>query len=74
LAALGNLFVKPAETTPENGMPDPTKPVLKALPVEPAPERPIEVRRAEPVRPMDEVPADSILKSAPPQPIDPNDQ
>ena len=64
---------QPAETTPENGMPDPTKPVLKALPVEPAPERPVEVRRAEPVRPMDQVPEGSILKNTPPEALNPDD-
>ena len=62
-----------AETAPENGMPDPTKPVLKALPVEPAPERPVEVRRAEPVRPMDQVPEGSILKNTPPEALNPDD-
>ena len=54
-------------------MPDPTKPVLKALPVEPVQERPVEVRRAEPVRPMDQVPEGSILKNAPPEALNPDD-
>lgn len=62
---------------PENGMPDPTKPILKAQPVNPsaipAPSpspSPVEIRRAEPVHPMDEVPDDSILKPQPPPPLD----
>jgi penicillin-binding protein 1A len=60
---------------PETGMPDPTKPILKAQPVTPADQpaaeqQPVEVRRAEPVNPMDEVPADTILKPEPPQPLD----
>jgi 1A family penicillin-binding protein len=79
---------KPAEEAPDNGMPDPTKPVLKAQPVEPsdgkpvmkaqpvepAAGKPVEVRRAEPVRPMDEVPDDSILKNTPPQALNPDDE
>jgi hypothetical protein len=79
---------KPAEEVPDNGMPDPTKPVLKAQPVEPsdgkpvlkaqpvepATGKPVEVRRAEPVHPMDEVPDDSILKNTPPQALNPDDE
>ena len=79
---------KPAEEAPDSGMPDPTKPVLKAQPVEPsdgkpvmkaqpvepAAGKPVEVRRAEPVRPMDEVPDDSILKNTPPQALNPDDE
>jgi 1A family penicillin-binding protein len=79
---------KPDEEAPDNGMPDPTKPVLKAepvepsdgkpvlkaQPVEPAAGKPVEVRRAEPVHPMDEVPDDSILKNTPPQALNPDDE
>jgi len=55
----------------DNGMPDPTKPILKAVPVDPAvTATPIEIRRAEPVHPMDEVPADAILKPSPPPSLD----
>jgi 1A family penicillin-binding protein len=64
---------KPASAPADNGMPDPTKPILRAQPVTPAeqtPEKPIEIRRAEPVHPMDEVPDDAILKPPPPPPLD----
>jgi penicillin-binding protein 1A len=42
--------------------PDTNKPILKAQPVEK------EIRRAEPVRPVDEIPTDQILKPTPPPP------
>ena len=62
-------------TAAENGLPDPTKPVLKAQPVAPADkppaeQTPVEIRRAEPVRPMDQVPATDILKATPPPTLD----
>jgi penicillin-binding protein 1A len=53
----------------ETDLPDPTKPVLKAQPVNPTPQ-PKEIRRAEPVHPADEIPADQILKPSPPPPSD----
>jgi 1A family penicillin-binding protein len=64
-----------AGTAVENGLPDPTKPVLKAQPVTaadrpPVEQTPIEVRRAQPVRPMDQVPAAEILKATPPPSLD----
>ena len=62
-------------TAVENGLPDPTKPVLKAQPVTaadraPVEQTPVEIRRAEPVRPMDQVPAADILKATPPPSLD----
>ncbi len=70
--------VAPAQssgTAAENGLPDPTKPVLKAEAVVPAAtpapeETPVEIRRAQPVRPMDQVPDSEILKSTPPPSLD----
>jgi hypothetical protein len=56
-------------------VPDPSKPVLKAEPVE-SPARttpPKQIRRAERVRPSDEIPADSILRPTPPPPSDPDE-
>jgi 1A family penicillin-binding protein len=58
-----------------NGLPDPTKPVLKAQPVTPADraaaeQTPVEIRRAQPVRPMDQVPEEEILKPTPPPSLD----
>lgn len=49
---------------------DEAKPVLKAIPVEPKEEKPVEVRRAVPVGPLDEVDHDTLLKSATPPPGD----
>jgi 1A family penicillin-binding protein len=46
------------------------KPILKAIPVEPKEEKPVEVRRAIPVGPLDEVDDDALLKSATPPPSD----
>ena len=62
-------------TAAENGLPDPTKPVLKAQPVTPADkppveQTPVEIRRAQPVRPMDQVPDADILKATPPPSLD----
>jgi penicillin-binding protein 1A len=60
---------KPTSRTADSeGLPDPTKPVLKAKPVEPAEDKPVEVRRAQPVRPLDEAPNDTILRAQPPPP------
>ena len=50
--------------------PDEGKPILKAIPVEPKEEKPVEVRRAVPVGPLDEVDQDTLLKSATPPPGD----
>ena len=51
-------------TTGEDG-----KPVLRAIPVQPEPEgTPVEIRRAVPVGPMDEVEDGALLKSASPSP------
>jgi len=53
----------------ENAKREATKPVLRAIPVEPRPEEtPVEIRRALPVGPMDEVDQGALLKAAPPSP------
>jgi penicillin-binding protein 1A len=81
----------------QNNLPDPTKPVLKAEPVTPAPgpanveppsdkpvlraepvtpspeQSPKEIRRAERVRPSDEIPAESILRPTPPPASNPDE-
>jgi hypothetical protein len=55
-------------------LPVPTKPVLKAEPVEsPGATPPKQIRRAERVRPSDEIPADSILRATPPPASNPDD-
>ena len=59
--------------TPVPGL-DPNKPVKRALPVVPAPAGGnIQVRRAEPVRPMDQAQAEPLLQASPPPSIDFND-
>jgi len=55
--------------TPETGAP-----VMKAIPVQPQDKEPLEIRKAEPVGPLDEVKDGTLLKSATPPPTDdPND-
>ena len=53
------------DQTPESGVP-----IKKAIPVEPQEKKPVEIRRAEPVGPLDEVPDDSLLKAQTPPPTD----
>ena len=59
---------KEAAAKTENKTTDDGKPILKAIPVEPQDEKPVEIRRAQPVGPLDEVPDDSLLKAATPPP------
>jgi hypothetical protein len=62
---------QPADTVHNS---DEKKPVLRAIPVEPKPEEtPVEIRRAVPVGPMDEVDQGALLKAATPSPSG-NDQ
>ncbi|HEY5036848.1 MAG TPA: PBP1A family penicillin-binding protein [Chthoniobacterales bacterium] len=69
----GPKVVAQAGTTPVPGL-DPNKPVKRALPVAPAPDGGnIEVRRAEPVRPMDQARAEPLLQASPPPSINFND-
>lgn len=49
---------------------DPDKPVRRALPVASGPDGEIEVRRAEPVRPIDEARPEPLLQNQPPAPLD----
>jgi len=54
---------------------DEGKPVLRAIPVTPEPEEtPVEVRRAVPVGPMDEVEEGALLKATTPTPSESDDQ
>ena len=54
---------------------DDGKPILKAIPVQPqAKETPVEIRRAVPVGPMDEVEEGALLKSAAPSPTRSDDE
>ncbi len=53
----------------ENAKREAQKPVLRAIPVEPKPEEtPVEIRRALPVGPMDEVDEGALLKAVTPSP------
>ena len=55
--------------------PDVGKPVLRAIPVQPkAEETPVEIRRAMPVGPMDEVDQGALLKATTPTPSDSGDE
>ncbi|HXA08745.1 MAG TPA: PBP1A family penicillin-binding protein [Chthoniobacterales bacterium] len=49
---------------------DPDKPIKRALPVTPEPAAPVEVRRAQPVRPIDEAGTEQLLQNEPPPPLD----
>ena len=66
--------VVPEETKPipkaEPVEPNLDKPVLKAQPVGPTPGRPMEIRRAQPVRPSDDIPRESLLTPTPPPAAD----
>ena len=69
--AIGSTF-KPKTIAQQETPPgfDPEKPVKRALPVAPGPEDHIEVRRAEPVRPIDDARTEPLLQSEPPAPLD----
>jgi len=49
---------------------DPDKPIKRAIPVVPTPDQTIEVRRALPVRPIDESGTEPLLQNEPPAPLD----
>jgi hypothetical protein len=57
-----------AEKQGEKPTPDSGAPIMKAIPVQPAEEEPLEIRKAEPVGPLDEVQDKTLLKSATPPP------
>ncbi|MEY2584293.1 MAG: penicillin-binding protein [Verrucomicrobiota bacterium] len=58
----------------ERAGPEETKPVLRAEPVTPTPSPQKEIRRAERVRPSDQIPDDSILRPTPPPASTPDDE
>ena len=49
---------------------DPGKPIMRAIAVVPSPEDQVEVRRAQPVGPMDESGNETLLQNEPPAPLD----
>ncbi|MGI8431737.1 MAG: PBP1A family penicillin-binding protein [Chthoniobacterales bacterium] len=73
--AVGSTFQPPKKEEPDSAAFDPNKPIKRALPVAPSPAEtpPVEVRRAEPVRPMDQSVAEPLLQAEPPPSIDFND-
>src|SRR5205814_1090930 len=67
-SASGESVQKEAAAKTDIKTTDDGKPILKAIPVEPQDKKPVEIRRAQPVGPLDEVPDDSLLKAATPPP------
>ncbi len=67
--AVGSTY-KPKTVAPQEPEFDPDKPVKRAIPVGPAPGENVEVRRAEPVRPIDEAGGEQLLQHEPPAPLD----
>ncbi|HEY3662551.1 MAG TPA: PBP1A family penicillin-binding protein [Chthoniobacterales bacterium] len=71
--AIGSTFkpktVAAAGANHEPGL-DPDKPVKRAIPVAPEPDNTIEVRRAQPVRPIDESGTEPLIQNEPPAPLD----
>ena len=59
---------KVVEQRPDTQPPEVNAPIMKAIPVEPRDKEPIEIRKAVPVGPLDEVQDDSLLKSESPPP------
>jgi membrane peptidoglycan carboxypeptidase len=64
-----------AEKAIDKQTPDSNGPIPRAIPVEPQPqdEQPVEIRKAVPVGPLDEVTDENLLKSATPPPTDPDE-
>ena len=69
--AIGSTF-KPKTIAKQDTMTgfDPEKPVKRAIPVVPAPDGQVEVRRAEPVRPIDDSRNEPLLQNPTPAPLD----
>ena len=67
--AVGSTF-RPKPTAGPDLAFDPDKPVRRALPVATAAPEPVEIRRAEPVRPMDPAVSEPLLQAEPPPTID----
>ena len=65
----GGTEKRPDPTTTESGAP-----IMKAIPVQPREEKPLEIRKAEPVGPLDEVKDRTLLKSATPPPTQDPDE
>ena len=71
--AIGSTFKpKTVATTGGNNEPgfDPDKPVKRAIPVTPEPDNTIEVRRAQPVRPIDDSNGEPLIQNEPPAALD----
>jgi hypothetical protein len=69
--AVGSTFKPKAVATQDTASKfDPDKPVKRAIPVMPTSNGEVEVRRAEPVRPIDEAGQEPLLQTDPPEPLD----
>ncbi|MEP6603969.1 MAG: PBP1A family penicillin-binding protein [Spartobacteria bacterium] len=64
----GTFSTTPRDTVARS--PGPNSPIMKAIPVEPKTEQPGEIRKAQPVGPLDEAREQNLLKSARPSPSD----
>jgi membrane carboxypeptidase/penicillin-binding protein len=62
-----------AEKKVDNQAPEPGATIRRAIPVESPGEEPVEIRKAVPVGPLDEVTDETLLKSATPPPNDPDE-
>ncbi len=72
--AVGSTYKPATAVAQANAQPfDPEKPIKRAIPVAPTPSGEVEVRRAEPVRPIDETQREPLLQNEPPAPLDFND-
>jgi hypothetical protein len=69
--AIGSTF-KPKTVANQQMAPefDPEKPIMRAIAVVPSSEDQVEVRRAQPVGPMDESGSETLLQNEPPAPLD----
>jgi hypothetical protein len=63
-----------AEKRTEKLTPETGAPIMKAIPVTPEEEKPLEIRKAQPVGPLDEVKDRTLLKSATPPPTSDPDE
>jgi 1A family penicillin-binding protein len=69
--AISSTFKPKSVAKQETASPfDPEKPVMRAIPVVPTPDGQVEVRRAQPVGPMDETGNEQLLQTEPPAPLD----
>jgi hypothetical protein len=64
----------PVEPKIEKLTPETGAPIMKAIPAQPPGQTPVEIRKAVPVGPLDEVRDQNLLKAATPPPADERDE